>query len=202
MARNTPHKRPDAQPDDPQRLDLPDHAAPKRPGRPTVWTDERKAEVWDLLLVHITDGGSLDAFCERGDMPSKQTVYQWIRGCPAFADEYARAREIQGDSYADQVADAARKVLKGDLDAQAGRTAIDALKWLAGKRKPKVYGDRIDLNHSGNVGVAGWVVDLTSPADVTPVLDGTAVQVIEGPDEPSDPLQVVADCGPNDDTAS
>ncbi|MBP2290730.1 hypothetical protein [Azospirillum rugosum] len=158
----------------PDRIDLPDHAAPKRP---RVWTPERRAEAWERLLQHITDGGSLDAFCALPDTPSKPTVYEWIRGDASLANEYARAREMQGDSYADQVADAAKKVLDGKLDAQAGRTAIDALKWLAAKRKPKVYGDRIDVNANVNANVAvGWVIDLSAPADVTPVLDGTAVR--------------------------
>lgn len=145
-------------------LDLPDHA---KPAKPRVWTPERRAEAWARLLDHIADGGSLDAFCALPDTPSKPTVYEWIRSSPDAANEYARAREVQGDSYADQVADAARKVMDGKMDAQAGRTVIDALKWLAGKRKPKVYGDRIDVNqtvtHNAPV---GWVIDLTAPSQV------------------------------------
>ncbi|TWA83719.1 hypothetical protein FBZ85_101468 [Azospirillum brasilense] len=159
----------------PDRINLPDHTAPKRP---RVWTPERRAEAWERLLQHIADGGSLDAFCALTDTPSKPTVFEWIRSDPQLANDYARAREVQGDSYADKVADAAQQVLDGKLDAQAGRTAIDALKWLAAKRKPKVYGDRIDanVNLNGNVQV-GWVIDL-SPSG--PVIEGEGATVIEG----------------------
>jgi hypothetical protein len=189
MTSQPPDQHPAAQPA-PDRLKLPGHAAAK-PAKPRVWTDERKAEVWSALLVHIADGGSLDAFCERDDMPSKQSVYQWIRCSTLLADEYARAREMQGDSYADKVADVTDLVIAGTLDPQAGKTASDNYKWLAGKRKPKVYGVHIDVNSNVNVNVTpGWVLDLTPVVDVTAIPDGTAVQTITGPNEPDDPPDV------------
>jgi hypothetical protein len=46
---------------------------------------------------------------------------------------------------ADEIKDAARRVARGEIDPQAGRVLIDALKWDAGKRKPKVYGDKVVL---------------------------------------------------------
>jgi hypothetical protein len=35
--------------------------------------------------------------------------------------------------------------------ARAARAAIDALKWTAGKRQPKKYGDKLDLDINGRV---------------------------------------------------
>lgn len=163
------------------RLDLPDHAPAKRSGRQTVWTPDRIAQVWPAILTHIANGGSVDAFCARDGAPCRDTVYKWVRELPGYAEEYTRAREMQGDTYADRVADVAGKVERGELDANAGRTAIDALKWLAAKRKPKVYGDRIDVNATSNVNVSvGWVIDLAptpgdQAIDVTP-----SVPLVEG----------------------
>jgi len=39
-------------------------------------------------------------------------------------------------------------VEKGELEPNAGRVAIDALKWSASKLKPREYGDRsrVDMN--------------------------------------------------------
>lgn len=158
-----------------------DPAAPAPATRRTVWTPQRRAEVWPNLLQHIAEGGSLEAWCKPDGRPSYNTVYEWIRQDEALSQEYARARELQGDSYADRVAEIAARVERGDLDPHAGRTAIDALKWLAAKRKPKVYGDRLDVGlQPGALGPVGWVINLSPP--VGPVIDGTCEQTpILGP---------------------
>lgn len=200
MARNTPRKRPDAQPDDPQRLDLPDHAAtqPAKPLR-TAYDEQAVADILDA----VASGTSLRRACAtHGIAPS--SLLRWVReDLPVgLAERYARAREQQAHALADGIVDMAMDGA-AKADPNLLRVRLDAAKWAAARILPKVYGDRIDVNqhHTGSVTV-GWVIDLMPPADVTPVLDGTAVQVIEGPDEPSDPLQVVVDCGPIDDTAS
>ena len=42
-------------------------------------------------------------------------------------------------------------------DAGKARVRIDARKWLAGKMKPKVYGDKQTVEHQGGVSI--MVVD-------------------------------------------
>jgi hypothetical protein len=66
---------------------------------------------------------------------------------------YARAREDCADTLADKICDLARRVETGELDYNAGRVAIDALKWIASKLKPKAYGDRQAIEHQGEVKV-------------------------------------------------
>ena len=80
---------------------------------------------------------------------AESTFSRWL--AKADADElrkqYAHAREAQGDAYADRVIDVAEDVT---LDAAEKRVRMDAYKWAAGKRKPKVYGDKIDHNHGSD----------------------------------------------------
>ena len=59
---------------------------------------------------------------------------------------YARAREDQADAYADRVIDTAQHPT---LDPNDKRVRIDAYKWAAGKRKAKVYGDKVMNEHTG-----------------------------------------------------
>ena len=63
-----------------------------------------------------------------------------------FRQQYAHAREAQGDIYADCVVDTA---MDATIDPAVARVRIDALKWAAGKRKPKVYGDKVMTEHGG-----------------------------------------------------
>jgi hypothetical protein len=78
----------------------------------------------------------------------------WIADNRAgFGDKYARAREMQVEHYVDEMIDIADAVA-GSTDSaevQAARLAIDTRKWAAAKRLPRKYGERVDLEHGGNV---------------------------------------------------
>jgi len=103
------------------------------------------------ICERIADGESLRGICEDEGYPDRRTVNRWLADPEQaeFRRQYALAREASADSDDDDIRDIARRVEKGDLDPQAARVAIDAKKWSAGKRKPKVYGDATTLKHTG-----------------------------------------------------
>ena len=103
-------------------------------------------EIADAILHGIAEGNSLVSILKEDDkLPSYTTVMKWLRKFPEFAANYARAREDQADHDADKIGDIAEQVVKGQVDPQAARVAIDAYKWAAGKRKPKVYGEKLAI---------------------------------------------------------
>lgn len=120
-------------------------------GRPPLPFDENAAE---QILEAIAEGVGLVTFLkQRPDMPSYSTVMRWVRDNPEFAEMYTRAREDMADHDADKIADVAEDVAKGLIDPQAARVAIDAYKWSAGKRRPKRYGDKLEIENTGSVAV-------------------------------------------------
>jgi hypothetical protein len=115
--------------------------------RPTVFNESLAEDICE----RIADGESLRSICEGDDYPDRRTVNRWLAD-PEHAEfrrQYALAREASADADDDDIRDIARRVEKGDLDPQAARVAIDAKKWSAGKRKPKVYGDKVALVGGG-----------------------------------------------------
>ena len=106
--------------------------------------------IFDTICERIADGESLRAICRDDGMITTSNFFRWIEADADRAERYARAREASADADADDVTDIGKRTLRGEFDPQAARVAIDALKWSAGKRKPKVYGDKVDL--SGDVG--------------------------------------------------
>lgn len=109
-------------------------------------------EVADRILHGIAEGNSLVSILKEDDeLPSYTTVMKWLREYPEFAANYARAREDQADNDADKIGDIAEQVVKGKIDPQAARVAIDAYKWAAGKRKPKVYGEKMMVGGSADM---------------------------------------------------
>jgi hypothetical protein len=107
----------------------------------------------ETILARISAGESLVRVLRDDGMPVYQTVMNWIGDDADLLDKYMRAREASADADADRVKDVADRTLAGEYDPQAARVAIDALKWSAGKRKPKVYGDKLDVNHGGGITV-------------------------------------------------
>lgn len=108
----------------------------------------------DQILEAISEGIGLVTFLkQRPDLPSYPTVMRWVRDNPEFAASYAQAREDMADHDADKIADVAEDVAKGLIDPQAARVAIDAYKWSAGKRRPKRYGEKLEIEQTSTVAV-------------------------------------------------
>lgn len=117
-------------------------------GRPPMPYDE---EVADSILDAIARGNSLVSILkEDEELPSYSTIMKWLRQNPEFAANYARAREDQGDYDADKIREVVDQVIAGTLDPNAARVAMDGLKWNAGKRKPKVYGEKLAIGGDGD----------------------------------------------------
>lgn len=93
----------------------------------------------------------------------------------SFRQQYARAREAQADALFDEMLDIAddgsndwmeRKRDDGSTDEvlnhehiQRSRLRIDARKWMAGKLRPKVYGDKAEVEHNHKISpeAASWL---------------------------------------------
>lgn len=127
-------------------------------------------EIADLICERICDGKSLREICAADDMPARSTVFRWLSLHTEFSDQYARAKEDQADALfdevlaiADQYDSAADKV---DVDhINRARLRIDARKWMAGKLRPKKYGDRIDVDQKTTVEAGDSVMALMKAID-------------------------------------
>jgi hypothetical protein len=118
--------------------------AVKRMGRPPMpFTEEIADKICELLAEPL----SLRKICDMEGMPSKTTVLKWLDQHPEFARQYARAREAQADAMIDDTLDIADNK---SLDPQDRRVRIDTRKWLAGKLRPKKYGEKILLGEDAD----------------------------------------------------
>lgn len=134
-------------------------------GRPSSFTQE----VADTICTRLMEGDSLRSICEDEDMPYQSVVYRWLQQIASFQEQYVRAREVQADTFADQIitlsdrsrigikttikADGSSETVEGDM-VERTRLQIDARKWLASKMAPKKYGEKIQQEHTGPEGGA------------------------------------------------
>src|SRR5216684_9092402 len=68
-------------------------------GRPTLFS----SKMADSLCERIANGESLRKICLDDDMPCKASVFKWLNENKIFSDQYARARDAQADTMADEI---------------------------------------------------------------------------------------------------
>jgi hypothetical protein len=129
-------------------------------GRPTDYSPELTARICERLAI----GESLRSICRDDEMPSMASIFLWLGKHPEFSEQYTRAREAQAEAHADRIVEIADD---DTLDPNHKRIMVDARKWVASKLKPKRYGDKAEVEHSGNVGLTVNVLRLTD-ADNNP----------------------------------
>ena len=120
----------------------------RKKGRPTKYTKS----LANKLCHRIAQGKSLRSICDKSTVfPTIATVYNWINSDPDFLAQYERAKEDSSDAMADDI----MHIADTEPDPHRAKVRIDARKWIASKLKPKKYGERLDVKHSGGLTLEG-----------------------------------------------
>ena len=121
-------------------------------------------EIAETILERLGDGEGLIAICRSEGMPTAGAVRYWVsQDHDGFAARYAQARARGLEHLADEIlelSDEANRDVKVNQDGREivdyevvarSKLRVDSRKWLLSKLMPKVYGDKLDLNHSGEM---------------------------------------------------
>jgi hypothetical protein len=120
--------------------------AAKRPAhRPTTYTDA----IADKICAAIASGQTVRQVVIDGI--THDTWFGWLSKHEYFSQHYARARDTSADMFETEILQEAMAV--SPETASASRVKIDALKWVAARRAPKRYGDRVAVDHGGSIGI-------------------------------------------------
>lgn len=141
---------------------------PKHPGgRPSKYNKE----VCDEICLRLSNGQSLLQICRDEKMPTRNTVVNWLNddGKIEFFHKYARAREMQAELLFDEMLDISDDGSNDwmEIETKAGRIIevtnhehinrsrlrIDTRKWYLSKVLPKKFGEKIDVEHTGDVSI-------------------------------------------------
>jgi hypothetical protein len=114
------------------------------------YTEAKKKEMFNEIIESICNGVPVRQILKKDGMPCFCTLLDWMEKDEELAKQYTRAKQESADFDADNVNYIAELCLRGKVDPANARVAIDAYKWSAGKKKPKKYGDNIQLNANVN----------------------------------------------------
>ena len=116
-------------------------------GRPTDYTDE----LVDRICEEIASGRSLNRICKTESWaPDKSTFYRWMYKHESIRDKYARAKNACQEFAAEDILEIANDATPETYNV--ARLKVDAHKWVASKLLPKRYGEKQQLEHTGESG--------------------------------------------------
>lgn len=143
----------------------PRSSPPKRIGRPPTWTPERRAAAMISICEKIAQKEPVHRFAGKDGLPSESVIYEWLAEDRSFAERYAHARARAAERFAQDALEIAGQTGKVVIEVGAdgkpepvaltsdvARVKIDTLKWAAGKFSPKVYGERLRQEVTGEDG--------------------------------------------------
>ena len=96
------------------------------------------------------------------DMPTPETIYQWIHKYPTFSEMYMIAKQRQCIALTDEIlciADNSENDVKEDrfgntvCDAEyvaRSKIRIETRKWLAARFMPRLFGDKVQVFSEDN----------------------------------------------------
>ncbi len=133
---------------------------PLTPGQ--AWSKDPEAALSELCTF-IVGGGHLAAFCKEKGF-AYTSALTWIQADSRRTEMYARAREDRSDILADEIVAISDETevkvryegeeAKLAMDAaavQRNRLRVDARKWVASKLKPRVYGEKVQVDANVSV---------------------------------------------------
>ena len=124
-----------------------------------------RAEQVRRVLELIEDGMSERSAC--AEVGISRSTFRTTALRVNSGDHYARALEALAQDQVEKAEQVIEDMRNGIIDAQQARVEFDARKWFASKFLPKRYGDKAEVEHSGNVGLTVNVLRLTD-ADNNP----------------------------------
>lgn len=149
---------------------------------PKIYTPDTRSEVIAAVLALVDEGKSLRQACSEIDFPRK-TFEGWIDSDQELSAQYERARANRADKIFEEMLtiqdERPEDVIQLGSDGEGGtkridpafvawqKNRVDVRKWMLGKMAPKRFGDRVELEHSGEVKNAGPDLSRLPTEDLT-----------------------------------
>lgn len=145
-----------------------------------AYSVEQKEEIINKVLFEIENGLSLRKAILKLDIVNRDTFNEWIKADESISDQYVKATDKRADVIFEEILDIAddssNDFITTDIGdgiqvekfnsehVQRSRLRVDARKWVLGKMKPKVYGDKIDMTTGGEK-ISNPIININMPKD-------------------------------------
>lgn len=139
----------------------------------SIFADQGLSDEQSTFCTLIATGHSLDSAYKLTSV-TEYRYTKWLVELPAFGQAIRAARAILAERHLNDM----DRLLFTEPDTQRLALMQRHYHWKAGKLIPKVYGDKLDLNISTTVDLAGALAEAKARADLRLRCD--PVPLIEG----------------------
>lgn len=101
----------------------------------------------------ISQGETVTSACDQSNLPIS-TFHSYIKKDDTLNEMYMEADQRGSDAMADALVNIDNHRIHGQSDAKMAKVISDNIKWVLSKRKPKEFGDRVQVDHSISVDIA------------------------------------------------
>lgn len=102
----------------------------------------------DKVCEMFIEGLKWKDIADHFNMPVS-TLHYKVSANPEYFARAKEAREISAESYADKAEQVLIMAESNGVEIQRARELAQHYRWMAGKRNPKKYGDRVDVTTDG-----------------------------------------------------
>lgn len=130
----------------------------------------KSAALCERILTSIAEGKSLRESCEKENLAPGNWI-NWINSDKQLLEQYTHAREVRAELLFDEMLDIADEVSSDTIIDDNGnekansewiarsRLRVDTRKWALSKMLPKKYGDKIEVDNKGEVGLTVSIIN-------------------------------------------
>lgn len=106
----------------------------------------------EIICSEVADGFNIKTILKSKDeYPDFTTWCRWKRNNEELRNLYVNAMQDKAESEIEEI-DYVYDMLKaGEIEPAAANVLIQTKKWTAGKFYPKMFGDKIQQEHSGEI---------------------------------------------------
>lgn len=97
----------------------------------------------------VANGGNIKTVLKSDDRyPTFQTWCNWKRDNPELFDLYIKSIQDKAEALEDEMDHYRDMLLNKEIDASTYNTLVQTLKWKMSKFYPKMFGEKIDIDHT------------------------------------------------------
>lgn len=147
-----------------------------------AYSSAQKNSILLKIFEEISNGQTLRSCLVRNSI-SSQTFFKWVDASKQKTKQYARALELRAEYMSEEILEIADNT-EGDFykdeegrervdheNIQRSKLRVDTRKWLMAKMMPKKYGNRLEVEQTGEVGAQKIQIEGISTKELSNLLD-------------------------------
>jgi len=109
-------------------------------------------EMCKIICSEVAGGFNIKTILKSKDeYPTFQTWCNWKREHDELFDLYVKAMQDKAESEIEEIDHVYDLLKRGELEPSVANVLIQTKKWTASKFYPKMFGDKVQQEHSGEI---------------------------------------------------